>query len=285
MPRGLRAHAALLAASTIWGLSYLATKTALRDMGPFELAAGRMLLAGGVFLPLYLRTRKALSLREQLVAGGLGVTLYYVLFTFGLVEARATDAGVIQASIPAVTALLAIPLLGERALPWTWAGIALSSLGVAILLLGTAAVGAGSLAGDLLIVASVLDWALYSIYVRRLSRRVPASAITATALVVGAAMLMPFGVAELALIAPRPTPAGVAALLYSGLAASALGYWLWTYGLAGVEAGRATTYLNLLPFVAALSGALLLAERIGVVELLAGVLIVAGVSIAARSSR
>ena len=281
----MRAHLALLAASLIWGLSYLATKTALRDLGPFEIAAARMLLAAAIFLPLYLRRRSVLTLRGQLIAGLLGIALYYAVFNLGLQDARATDAGVIQASIPAVTALLAIPLLGERAALGAWFGIALSMIGVVALVAGTTAAGAGSLFGDLLIVASVLDWALYSIYVRRLARQTDDASITAAALVVGAVLLLPFGAAELAVVTPHVTPTAVAAVVYSGVAASALGYWLWSYGLARVQAAAATAYLNLLPLVAALSGALVLGEHIGIVEIGAGVVIVAGVTLAALSSR
>jgi drug/metabolite transporter (DMT)-like permease len=281
----LRAHLALLGASSIWGLSYLATKTALRDMGPFENAAARMLLAAAVFLPVYLPRRRSLPIGRQLVAATLGVALYYALFNLGLMDARATDAGVIQASIPAVTALLAIPLLGERAPLGAWAGIGLSMIGVIALVAGTTGGGVGSLAGDVFIVASVLDWALYSIYIRRLAREVGDAAITAAALVVGAALLLPLGAAELAVVTPRLTVSGAIAVLYSGLAASALGYWLWSYGLARVPAAAATTYLNLLPLVAAISGALVLGERVGIVEAGAGVVIVAGVTLAAASAR
>jgi len=281
----VRAHLALLAASSIWGLSYLATKTALRDLGPFEIAAARMLLAAAIFLPFYLRRRRALAPRQQLIAGLLGIALYYALFNLGLQDARATDAGVIQASIPAVTALLAIPLLGERASLGAWSGIALSMVGVVALVVGTTAAGSGSLGGDLLIVASVLDWALYSIYIRRLARDVDDAAITAAALVVGAALLLPLGAAELAVVTPRLTPSAIIAVVYSGLAASALGYWLWSYGLARVQAAAATAYLNLLPLVAAVSGAIVLGEHIGIVEVSAGVVIVAGVTLAALSSR
>ena len=147
---------------------------------------------------------------------------------------------------------------------------------------GTAAQGTGSITGDLFIVASVIDWALYSIYVRRLARRAADTAITAATLVVGAGLLLPLGAAELAFVAPRATLAGAAAVVYAGLGASALGYWLWSYGLARVDAARATTYLNLLPFVAALSGVLVLGERIGAVEIAGGALIVAGVTLAVR---
>lgn len=280
----MKAHLALLGAALIWGLTFLATKTALRDMGPFENAAARMVVAGAVFLPVYLRTRRELAARDQLLAGFLGVGLYYVIFNLGLMMARATDAGVIQAAIPAVTAVLAIPLLGERAAAARWVGIAVSGAGVATLVLGTTAEGVGSVAGDLLMIATVVDWALYSIYVRRLARRASDAAVTSAALVVGAAMLLPFGAAELAVVPVRATPSAIVAVLYSGLLASALAYWLWSYGLARVRAAAATAYLNLLPLVAALSGALLLGERIGLVEVAGGALIVAGVTVAARSS-
>jgi O-acetylserine/cysteine efflux transporter len=70
--------------------------------------------------------------------------------------------------------------------------------------------------------------------------------------------------------------------VFLAIFAGAVGYWLWSYGLARVPAAQATTYLNLLPVVAAASGALVLGERIGVTELLAGVVIVAGVLLATR---
>src|SRR5439155_25405149 len=175
--------------------------------------------------------------------------------------------------------------LGGRGCLGAWSAIALWRVGVVALVVGTTAAGSGSLGGDLLIVASVLDWALYSIYIRRLARDVDDAAITAAALVVGAALLLPLGAAELAVVTPRLTPSAIIAVVYSGLAASALGYCLWSYGLARVQAAAATAYLNLLPLVAAASGAIVLGEHIGIVEVSAGVVIVAGVTLAALSSR
>jgi hypothetical protein len=59
---------------------------------------------------------------------------------------------------------------------------------------------------------------------------------------------------------PRVTPAALAATVFLAVFAGALAYWLWSYGLARVEAARATNYLNLLPLVAVLSGTLVLGE-------------------------
>jgi len=199
-----------------------------------------------------------------------------------IASARATDAGVIQAAIPAASALFAIPLLGERGTVRSWLGIVLSTVGVVVLVAGTSAVGEGSLAGDLWIVLTVIDWALYNIAVRRISRRASDTAITAAALIYGAGLVLPLGVFELATGLPSVTTESALAILFLALFSSALGYWLWSYGLSRVEAGRASSYLNLLPLIAVLSGALALGERVGPIELLGGALILSGVAMAGR---
>jgi len=278
----VRAHAALLVVTGIWGLSYLATKVALRDLGPFELAAIRTTIAAALFLPALLRARAQIRALDGLVLGALGVAFYYAAFNIGLATARATDAGVIQAAIPAASALFAIPLLGERGTLRSWLGIVLSTVGVVVLVAGTRAFGEGSLIGDLWIVLTVIDWALYNIAVRRISRRASDTAITAAALVYGAALVLPLGALELAQGLPTITTEGVLAVLFLAFFASALGYWLWSYGLSRLEAGRASTYLNLLPLVAVISGALVLGERVGPIELAGGALILSGVALAGK---
>lgn len=80
----------------------------------------------------------------------------------------------------------------------------------------------------------------------------------------------------------RPHLALITVACIPGLFPSALGYWLWSYGLSRIEAGRASTYLNLATLVAVASGALVLGERIGPIELAGGVLIVSGVALAGR---
>ena len=269
--------------SLIWGMSYLFTKIQLQDMGAFQAAAARVVISAALVAPAIARLpRSGIGLWAGVALGVLGIVAYYAGFNVGLETARATDAGVIQATIPAVTALLAIAVLGERPRWQVWAGIALSFAGVTALVTGTSAAGEGSLIGDLWIVFSVGVWSLYSVFARRLGTRASATAITAATLGWGAVLLLPFAAFELQTVTPRLTLAGAAATLYLAVFAGAIGYWLWSYGLARVPAAQATTYLNLLPVVAAASGALVLGERIGVTELLAGAVIVAGVFLATR---
>jgi drug/metabolite transporter (DMT)-like permease len=137
----------------------------------------------------------------------------------------------------------------------------------------------------LLIVWSVLVWGLYSVYVRRLGSAASPGTITAATMVWGGLFLVPLGAAELAFVTPVFTLDGAAATLFLALFAGAIAYWLWSFGLARVEAARGTAYLNLLPLVAAVSGALVLGERIGPTEIAGAVMIVGGVMVAARARR
>jgi drug/metabolite transporter (DMT)-like permease len=267
----------------IWGLSYLFTKVQLQDMGAFQAATVRVVISAAILAPAIVKLpRSGIGLTSGIALGVLGIVAYYAGFNVGLVTARATDAGVIQATIPAVTAAFAIVLLKERPRWQVWAGMALSFAGVVALVTATSAGGQGSLTGDLWIVFSVAVWALYSVYARRLGARASATAITAATLGWGALLLLPFAAVETVTIAPRLTAEGVGATLYLAVFAGAIGYWGWSYGLARVPAAQATTYLNLLPVVAAASGALVLGERIGITELAAGAVIVAGVLLATR---
>lgn len=213
------------------------------------------------------------------------MALYFGLFNTGLRDARASDAGIIQAAIPAASALLAIPLLGERGTVAGWVGIALSTVGVVVLVGAGGTGGEGSLVGNLWLVATVIDWALYNIAVRRIARRAGDTAVTAAALVYGAALTVPLAMLETRANIPILSMDGAIAVLFLGLFCSALGYWLWSYGLARLEAGIASAYLNLLPLVAVLSGAAILGERVGLVEAIGGGLILGGVALAGRGAR
>src|SRR4051812_6031942 len=160
-------------------------------MGPFQMATVRVVIAAAFYIPAFVSSRGVLTTRQGMALGLLGVVLYYVGFNVALQSARVTDAGVIQASIPAVAALIAIPMLRERPGALVWVGIAVSFLGVVVLVTGTGAAGEGSLLGDLLILWSVLMWALYSVYVRKLGGTATPVTITAATLVWGAVLFVP----------------------------------------------------------------------------------------------
>ena len=279
------AYGSLLVVMLIWGSTFAVTKAALAEVPPLLLALLRFAVASAVLVPmaqargglrLLPRPRPLLDLA---LMGLVGVTLFYVAYNLSLVYTSATEAALVQGSIPAVTALLAVAALGEPLGARRALGIGTSVLGVAVVVLGG---GGGAdapnpLLGDLLMLGASCCWAAFTIVGRRL-RRAPQLAVTAYSTLIGTLLLVPAGAYDLAARPPAAVSAGTwAAVLFLGVVASALPLLLWNRALLHLDAGQATNFLNLLPLVRVVTTAALLGELPAPVQLLGGLLVMAGV--------
>jgi drug/metabolite transporter (DMT)-like permease len=281
-----RAVASLVAVMAIWGGSIPVSKLGVAQFPPMQLAVLRFLVAAALLWPLW-RWRGAaatLAWRDAFVLGLLGVALYYLGFYEGLRLTTASRAAVLQAAVPAVTALLAWILSGERQSRAVVAGIVLSSVGVVVVIAGGARAEAGSAAllGDLLVLASVLAWSLYTIAAKR-HAAIDAIELTTKTSLAGAVLLLPAAGWEWAVgLRPDPTPAGWLALAYLGAIGTALGYAWYGQSLRALGAAQVANYVNLIPVVAVVAAALMLGERLEASALAGGVLVLAGVALGSR---
>ena len=274
---------ALLGANLIWGTTFVATKPMLDRVPPLTLATARFAVALLVLLPLLARTgAKPARGSSVAVMGFTGVFLVYLCQNVGLQYTSAANGALVHGGIPIFAALIAAPVLRERI---TWArslGICSSLAGVAIVVLmgGGAKIGL-SVAGDTLVLGSALALAAYFVLCRLAFPSGNSLALVAGVTRYGLLFLVPAGLVELLVVGmARPTFGDLLGLLYLGVAASALAFVLWGYGLGQLEAAQATVFANLNPLVGLVVAALLLGEPITSPRLCGGMLIVAGVWIA-----
>jgi len=287
MPR--KGLAALLVTVAVWGSTYAITRAALAEIGPFALSVLRLAIAFLALYPLAHRRgyRPRMSFQPRYLGFGLtGIAGYFGLQNLALGYTSAVSAVLIQGLIPAVTAVAAVLLLGERLRPLQWTGIALAVVGTAIVsqAQGQDAVGANPLLGNLLMVACVLVWTAYTIQGKRLTAREPAVVNTTASILAGTLMLTPLAAWELQGGLPTLSPLTWVAVLYLGLIASALTLFLWNYALETVPASLATAYLNLMPIVGVAFG-LAAGEPLLLPQMLGGALTLAGVWVADRCGR
>lgn len=281
-----RAIAMLVAVMAIWGGSIPVSKLGVTQFPPLTLALLRFAIAAALLWPLW-RVRGAVATvawRDAFVLGLLGVALYYVGFYEGLRLTTATRAAVLQAAVPAMTAVLARVISGERQSRAVIAGIVLSIVGVLVVIGGgvRAHVPASALLGDLLVLASVFAWSLYTVVAKR-HASVDAIELTTKTAIAGALLLLPAATIEwLAGLRAAPTPGGWAALLYLGVVSSALAYAWYGRALRALGAAQVANYINLLPVVAVAAAAVLLGERPDRASLAGGVLVLAGVALGSR---
>ena len=174
-----RAWTMLLCLGAIWGASYLLIKIGLRDLSPGMVAWGRVVFAAVVLIALAAR-RSALGgfgavFGWVVLVAAAQVAGPFVLIAAGEQEISSSLAGILVASAPLFTALLAIWFdADERAEGMRLVGVLLGVAGVG-LLLGVDLVGSGDeLLGGLAVLLAGLGYAIGGLLAKhRLADRPP----------------------------------------------------------------------------------------------------------------
>jgi drug/metabolite transporter (DMT)-like permease len=220
------------------------------------------------------------DLPALLAAAFFGITLNQICFVIGVANTTASDTALLLGTAPIFTAVLAATLGLERVGVRGWISVAIGMAGVVLIVEGAAAPAAGqqSLLGDALALGTAATWAVYTLLVRPLMRRYSAYRLSTFMMVAGTAMLWPialpsvlrqdFGVIE---------PAAWAAVAYSTLFAVVVTNVLYFTAIHRLGSARASVFLYLESFGGVLFAAILLGERVTLVQIAGGLIVTAAV--------
>ncbi len=277
----------VLFAVAVWGASFIATKIALRDILPFSIVwtrfgIGVLILAAAVGQRGQFRLPGVRDLAYFALLGALGITFHQWLQSTGLQTAQATTTAWIVASTPVFMALLGWLFLKER-LGWLGTGgIALAAVGVLLVVsrgdLQALSLGRFGTPGDLLILISAPNWAIFSTLSRSGLSRYPAALMMLFVMGFGWLLTTPFflsgaGLADL----QRLTVDGWTAVLFLGIACSGLAYVFWYDALQALPSARVGAFLYLEPLVTVIVAGIVLAEALTWATLFGGAIILLGV--------
>jgi drug/metabolite transporter (DMT)-like permease len=280
--------ARLVSLAAIWGGSFIFIRVLAPTLGPILTAASRVLIAG-VVLVIYCRaTGFSADLRrywrQYLVIGVFNSTLPFVLYGFAALHIPASYSVILNSTTPLFTALLAVPLLGERL---TWAKIAGLIAGAAGVTLVSRA---GPVVPDLWFGAAVaaclaatLCYAVSSIYMKKHAVGAKPLAIAGWSQVFAGLVLVP-----IVPFAPAPgviTLLVVANILGLALVCSSIAYVLYYRLIADVGPTRALTVAFLMPAFGMVWGALFLDETITLPMIAGCALIIGGTAAVLRPAR
>ncbi|WP_426959878.1 DMT family transporter [Muricoccus radiodurans] len=273
-----------------WGLNWPILKSLLTEMPPLA-ARGY----AGVLAALALATFAASRGRPLAVPAGqfgrlviaslLNVTAWMGLATIGLRYVGAGEGAIICYTMPAWTALMAWPVLGERPTFARILALALGLAGVAILITARGfEVDESKLPGVAIILSGAILFAYGTVAFKR--RPLPMNPVAATAWQVGLGCL-PLAIASPFLESFSPatlSTAGWAAFLYMAAIPLCLCYLTWFSALAVLPAGVATIGTLATPIIGVLSASAWLGEPFGTRQAIALALTLAGILLAVQSS-
>lgn len=276
----------LALAMVLVGSTVAASKIIAAGLPPFTATALRFAMALPLFLLIMRMTRTrwpALARRDwallfvQAAAGSVG---YTTLLISGLQHTSAADAGVIIGTLPVMSALIAIVLLGERPSRAVLGAIALATAGVLAIALQPRGDAAHPLLGNLMVMGAVVCEGLFILLNKRLRTPVPPLALSALMSAFGllTALLPALWEAPWQVHASAQATHALMAVAYYAIVPTVGGFVLWYAGAARVSGAEASLFTALAPVAAVVFAATLLGEAVsarqvgGIACVLAGVL-------------
>ncbi len=286
----IQAFAILGLVMIFWAGNSIVGRAVHEDIPPMTLAFVRWTCASLLVLPFAAksawRDRAAMIGQWKIVLalGLLGVAGFNGFLYVGLGFTTATNALLLQASLPALVVLLDRLIFGTRANPFQVLGVGISILGViAIVFRGdpAAAMQLHFGIGDVLVLCAISVWALYTVLLRLKPASAPESFVLVT-FVIGALAMAPFALAEwhAGRVVHWSMPV-VAAFAYVSIFPSIISYFIYNWATAKVGASRAGQAITLMPLFGALLSALLLGEVLHPYHLVGMAMILAGIAVSA----
>jgi drug/metabolite transporter (DMT)-like permease len=279
----LLGYGACALAGSLWGTGFYWGRLAMNEMSVEHMVLYRFLFASLGMLPIVIANRRRFRLtasetRLLLLSAAFGIPIQFLLQFHGLALTTVSHASLMVGAMPVLLAAAAALFAGER-LDWVgWLALAGSTAGAALIVLGgnrgPATQGQPSLAGDLLVVASLVTALAWILLSKKLMQTHSPPVITAFTILAGTAMLAvivlgPWALSPLTHSSAGPPPfarlsaTAWMALALSGLFCTALTTLLWNWGIHHVPASRAGVFLNIEPALGSWLGVRLLGEHLG----------------------
>jgi len=271
--------------SLLFGITYIATKYALSELGVFQIVFGRYALAWILLTAILWKKRQYFFIARRDWKHFLLLTFiepvgYFIFETYGVHFSTPASVSVIIATIPAFAVLFAAIMLKEKPTLTTFLGVALSIGGV-YLVIGqqqATALGPHPLLGNLLTVVAAASAGVYNSLVRRLTRRYSFVTITYYQTLVATTVFLPLAIGEYALTGKFSTDWRiVGSVAYLALGASVFGYLILNKALSVIGAAQVAIFANFVPVITILASYLFYKEVLNPVQFVGAALVLIGI--------
>jgi len=276
-----------LFAVIVWGASFIATKIAVGQISPtavvwLRFAMGIPILLIAVVMRKQFAFPKGNEWWYFALLGFLGITFHQWLQSNGLKTAQASTTAWIVSTSPVFIAILGWLILKEKLNLLQSSGIALAMVGVLAVVskgdFSTIAVGKFGSYGDFLIFISAVNWAVFSILSRRGLKEHPSTMMTLWVMTIGWLITsVAFFANKNYIDIPQLDFRGWVAMIFLGVFTTGLAYITWFDALAQLPAAQTGAFLFIEPLTSMVVAAIILNEKITLVSILGGAVILVGI--------
>ena len=277
-------HLIALLTIIIWSNTFVSSKILLHNgLSPAEIFAIRFALAYVAIIPFTHSKLWCDNLKDELlmlVLGATGGALYFLAENTALKYTGVSNVCLLVCSAPLLTALLARWFgKSEKMSSRLIIGSLIAFAGAALVIVEDWKHMQLKLLGDMLALCGALSWAVYQLIIKRMCGKYSTVFITRKVFAYGLLTIAAFFVFD------HPSfpldsmlhPVVAGNLLFLGIIASGLCFWVWNIVIDHLGAVATSAYIYLQPLFAAITASFVLGEPITGAVVAGAVLIIAGV--------
>ncbi|MCJ8299273.1 MAG: DMT family transporter [Pseudomonadales bacterium] len=275
-----------------WAGNFVLARSLVDLLPPVSMASMRWSLAFILLLPFVYsrlwRDRKLLVKHWKIITllSLFGVAAFNTTVYLGVQHTTATNATLLQSSIPILVLILSVIFFSEKISIKQLLGVCFSFVGVLVI------IAKGQLdvllafslnTGDLWILIAVSCWTVYSVLLRYKPAQLDGLSFLGASIFIGNLILYPLVYWELQYVdinSFQVTWQISSAVMYLAIFPSLLAYFFWNRAVAEVGAARASLFIHLLPVFGALLATVLLGEAMQIFHLIGIILIFIGIYLA-----
>jgi drug/metabolite transporter (DMT)-like permease len=270
----------------LWASAFVAIRTGLEGFSPGPLAYFRFLIAAICMTIIYfnLPRRNKISITDKLLMLAIGaVTLgiYHVTLNYGEMTVSAGLASFVVSQAPVITTVFAILFLRERLNKLGVLGLAISSLGMILIMLGKDN-NIQINTGILYVLAAAISGSAFNVLQKPFLKKYSAIEVT-TYGIWGSLLTFSYYLPAFSHEIFTASSRSILSALYLGIFPAAIATMSWTYTLAAMPASRASNFIYYMPIIATVLGWLCLGETPVLLSFLGGMFALAGVWVVNKS--
>jgi drug/metabolite transporter (DMT)-like permease len=282
-----KGYIAITAAIIPWGVSFLNTKVAIQALGAMTLCFLRFLIAFIIIAVVAFLTKKNLKIKKEdiktfLLAGGVGITVYFYFENSGLKYLEPSVASLILASMPIFTILAEAIFDGKKFnLKMIFGGI-VSLIGVGIIISNDISLKnifvSGEGKGYLMMFGALVSWVIYSLSTKILFNKYSQFTVVFYQFLFGVLLAFPFIFLEnnsFELV----NNVVILNVLILGVFSSAIGFFAYNYAMKVIGVSKASLFINFIPLVTIIASYFYYGSFIGIKQIIGGIFIIASVLI------
>ncbi len=282
----------MVIATFLFAGAFVAGKLGTSSFSPVIMTFLRIGMATVILFPIMIHREKSIKLTMSefklvFILGLVGMTFYHLFFFNALKYTTASNASVINGSMPIITAIIAAFVLKERLSLRQIVFIVTAFVGVLTIITDwqvTILLNMNINKGDILMLCGTISWSTYGVIIKKSEPEMSALKMTTYTLFICTMILLPFALYEIIKFDSLNVPfSSYYTIVYMAVFPTVIGYTIQQASIKALGPSTASLFINLVPFFSILLSIIILQETLNPLNILSGIIIIVSVILFARS--